>query len=132
MWACPKCKREFKKTNQSHSCVVYPLINHFKGKPYGERLFNELIKKLKGLKFKIDSVHCCIHLVSTSTFCAVWVGREKINVDFRLDHEINSKRVLKSVKMSANRFLYYLEIKNAKEIDNDLISWIKESYDLTK
>lgn len=130
MWSCPKCNRFFVKENQSHSCVVYPLINHFKNKPFGEKLFNELLKKLKKIKFKIDSVPCCIHLVKSSTFCAVWIRKDNIKIDFRLDREVKSDRFLKVVKMSSSRFLYYLDVKDKKEIDKELLSWINESYEL--
>jgi hypothetical protein len=32
--------------------------------------------------------------------------------------------------MSANRYLYHLEIKNKDNIDDELLGWIKESYEL--
>jgi hypothetical protein len=35
-------------------------------------------------------------------------------------------------KLSANRYLYYLEIKNKKEIDRELLSWIRKAYWLNK
>ena len=131
MWSCPKCKREFSKNNQSHSCVVYPLANHFKDKPFGEGLFKELVKKLDSIKFIIDSVPCCIHLVSKSTFCAAWIGKNKMKIDFKLDTVLKNKRFSKVLKMSANRYLYYMEIKTKEEIDKELISWIKKSHELT-
>lgn len=61
MWTCPKCKREFSKTNQSHSCKVYPLENHFKGKEQvGKPLFDAFVEKVRQEvgPVKIDSPKC--------------------------------------------------------------------------
>jgi hypothetical protein len=131
MWKCPKCNREFLKINQSHSCVNYPLDKHFKGKEeIGKPLFYKLVERIeKDIgPLKIESLPCCIHLLSNYTFSGVWIGKDKIKIDFRLDKMIDDKRILKQLQMSPNRYLYYLEIKNEDEIDDKLIVWIRSSY----
>lgn len=130
-WTCSKCGRVFAKVNQSHSCKVFPLENHFKNKPFARELFDYLLTKLKILKFSVDSVTCCIHLVSKSTFAAVWALSDGIRIDFRLNFSVKSKRFSNVVKMSANRYLYFVDVKRKDELDGELISWIKESYKLT-
>ncbi len=133
MWTCPKCKREFFRDNQSHSCVVFPIENHFKGKDkIARQLFDDLIKQIeKNIgPIKIESLPCCIHLVSNYTFGAVWVQKEKIRIDFRIDSKIDDPRIYKQEKMSVNRYLYYLDIADKNDIDNKLISWIKKAYHL--
>ena len=86
MWQCPKCKREFIKKNQSHSCVIYPIEKHFKGKEYSKDLFEKLINAIKKNigEIKIESLPCCIHLVSSYTFSGVWLLKDKIRLDFRV------------------------------------------------
>ena len=134
LWKCPKCKREFRKKNQSHSCVSYPLKNHFKNKDYAKSLFNilkkEIIENIGPLK--IESLPCCIHLVSNYAFGAVWALKDKIRIDFILDKRISSIKVNKIIKMSTNRYLYYLDIKDKKEIDKKLLTLIKKAYKLHK
>ena len=64
LWKCPRCKREFAKENQTHSCRVYPLEEHFKNKDYAKSVFEYLkgkIEKEVG-KLKIESLPCCIRL----------------------------------------------------------------------
>ncbi len=133
MWTCKKCNREFIKTNQSHSCVVYPIDNHFKGK--GEKskfLFNALVKSIKDNigKLKVEALPCCIHIVSHYTFCGVWILKDKIRLDFRVDYQIVSKRFVKVEKLSANRTLYFVEIKEVDDIDSELLGWLRDSYNL--
>ena len=135
MWTCPKCKREFLKNNQSHSCVLYPLENHFKGKeeiakPLFAELVNSIEKNIGSLK--IESLPCCIHLVSSYTFSGVWAFKDKIRIDFRLNNIISDPRVFKEERMSKNRYLYYLDIKDKEDIDDELIAWLKKSYYLNQ
>lgn len=134
MWQCPKCKREFSKQNQSHSCVVYPIEKHFQNKDYSKKLFKKLVNQIeKNIgDVKIESLPCCIHLVSSYTFSGVWLSKDKLKMDFRVDYQIDSKRIIKQEKLSSNRDLYYVELKDEKDIDNELLKWIKDSYFLDK
>ena len=134
LWVCSKCKREFAKKNQSHSCKAYPIEKHFKNKEFAEFLFKYLKKEIEKNvgSLKIESLPCCIHLVSNYTFGAVWALKDRIRIDFRLDHEIKSSKINKTVKMSVNRYLYYLDITDKKEIDKKLLTWIKQAYELNK
>ena len=131
MWQCPKCKREFIKPNQSHSCVSFPIENHFKNKEAVARLlFDALVNEIEhsiGL-VKIESLPCCIHLVSDYTFGAVWAMKDKIRIDFRISRKLDDPRISKQEKLSANRFLYYIDLESREDIDGQLIDWIKESY----
>lgn len=132
MWQCPKCKREFSKINQSHSCAKFKLEKHFRSKEFAKELFDYLVLEIKKKvgKIKIESLPCCIHLVSNYTFGAVWALSDGIRVDFRLDHKIETQKLHRLVKMSANRFLYYFDIKDKKEIDKEIIGYYKEAYGL--
>ncbi len=132
LWTCPKCKRQFEKKNQAHSCVSYPLANHFKNKEYAKGLFGhlkqEITKKIGPVK--IESLPCCIHLVSTYTFGGVWALRDRIRIDFRTDGKIKTKKLYKMIRMSPNRYLYYFDLKSKKDVDAKLLQWIKTSYEL--
>lgn len=130
MWQCPKCKREFSKNNQSHSCVVYPIEKHFQNKDYSKKLFKELVNQIeKNIgRVKIESLPCCIHLVSGYTFSGVWLLKDRVRLDFRVPYNIESKRIINKEELSINRKLYYLEIVEEKDIDDELLGWIRDSY----
>ncbi len=132
MWKCPKCNREFMKNKQSHSCVFFPIENHFKNKESSKILFTKLIKAIENRigEVKIESLLCCIHLLSNYTFSGVWILKDRVRLDFRVDYKIESKRIVDKQNLSKNRNLYYLEIKDEKEIDNKLLNWIKDSYNI--
>ncbi len=130
LWKCPKCNRQFERHNQAHSCRSYPLELHFERKETSRKLYKILCEKIKenlGL-YKIESLECCIHLVNTFTFAAVKILKHKIKIDFALNRIIKNKRLVQSIKMSEHRFLYCVEIAKEEEIDNELMTWIKEAY----
>jgi hypothetical protein len=130
LWQCPKCKREFKNIGQVHSCKSITLEEHFKNKKLAEELFFYLKKEIeKNIgPVKIETPPCCIHLVSSYTFSGVWAMKDKLRFDFRIDEEIKNKKIWKFIKMSPHRYLYYLEIKDKKDIDKELLGWIKKAY----
>ncbi len=129
LWACPKCKRKFEKRNQGHSCAVYPVARHLKGKEIGKKLYNALISKMKKEteKFRIESLPCCIHLVSNYTFAGVYVLRDKIRIHFTLDHKLESPRISRFSQIAAKRYMYSIDIKDESELDKELFGWIKQA-----
>jgi len=131
LWTCPKCGRQFERRGQFHSCRPFPLALHFEGRPAGKSLYDQFkkaIKKNTGT-FKIESLQCCIHFVSTFTFAAVKIFKNKIKVDFSLDRKIRSNRINRFVQMSAHRYLFAMSIMKEEEIDTELIQWIQEARD---
>ena len=131
LWKCPKCGRRFERKQQSHSCKPYELELHFTGKPKGKLLYEKLKKLVRSQigSFKIESLECCIHFVSTYTFAAVKIFKNKIQLDFTLSRKLESTRVKRFLQMSAHRYLYYVDICSPDEMDDELIEWNKESYD---
>ena len=135
MWKCPKCKREFGKKNQAHSCNPYPPEKHFEGKdPKLKLLYNEWhsrVKKKCG-PFQIDSVSCCIRFVTKSSFSATKIMKNNLRIMFQLPKKITSPRIQKSAQISPNRYNYAVDISEKKEMDAELLNWIKQAYDLKK
>lgn len=41
------------------------------------------------------------------------------------------KRFEKSAQFSANRHVYYVDIKTEEEIDGELVGWVSEAYSLS-
>ena len=131
LWTCPKCRRQFEKKNQVHSCNLYPLDKHFKGKeqvarPIYDKLTEQIEKKIGALK--VESLPCCIHFVSTYTFGAVYALRNKIRVTFTLNHKVRNPRIKKFSQMSNTRYLYAVDLGSPDKIDKELISWLREAY----
>ena len=133
MWKCKKCGREFKKEGQSHSCNLISESDHFKGKKAAMRsLYSEFLKRMKKKTgpLKIEALNCCIHIVTTSTFAAVYAMGDRLRISFTLDKELKSPRIHAFNRFSTNRYLYQADIRNSKEIDSELLGWLKQAHDL--
>ena len=130
LWTCPECGRQFERHGQSHSCKAFPLEKHFEHKPAGRLLFDVLkqavISRVGAIK--IESLECCIHFVSTFTFAAVKILKDKIRVDFSLSRKISNRRIVQSIQMSAHRYLYVIDVMTEDEIDEELMAWIQEAH----
>lgn len=130
LWECPKCGRQFERKGQTHSCKYFPIEQHFIGKEKGKKLYERLKMVLREHlgDFKVESLECCIHFVSTFTFAAVKIVKDKIRVDFSLNHKLENKRIKKSIQMSAHRYLYCIDVINENEINQELMKWIQEAH----
>jgi len=131
LWTCPTCKRKFARQGQPHSCRPFPLEQHFKNKTESKILYHKLKQTLKNEigYYKIESLKCCIHFVSSFTFAAAKIFTDKIRVDFSLSRKIRNKRFTYVTPMSTHRYLYGVDVMTEDDIDAELLNWIKEAHD---
>lgn len=133
MWNCPKCKRSFRNTNQSHSCK--PLLKE----PITEKLppgLEEIYKKINttvksfGKHRKEVLNNNTVFFKTKSTFLAVKIRKTFLEVEFYLDHKIDTPVVSKFLQTSKNRFAYVVPVDEPGDINHQLLHWLKFSYDL--
>ncbi len=112
--------------------MEYTERDHLQGKtPEVTVMYEKLIREL--LKFgplKIDPKKTSIHLCNRYGFAGVYTRKDYINLEVHLDYKLSSKRVTKVEQASANRFHHTIKIVSAKEIDKELLGWLKEAYEL--
>ncbi len=110
---------------------TYPLDYHFRGKRAEMKpLFDELITKLsKELDFEYKIGKAYIGLIHTLVFAAVRVQTQKIIFEFTARREIKSPRFKKILHFQKQRWAYFLDLKEPKDIDAEFISWVKESWE---
>lgn len=111
---------------------TYPLDYHFRGKRAEMKsLFDELITKLdKELDFEYKIGKAYIGLIHTLVFAAVRVQTQKIIFEFTSRQELKNPRFTKIKHFQNQRWAYFLDIKESKDINKELMSWVKESGDL--
>jgi hypothetical protein len=131
-WKCPKCGREFSKKEQFHSCVSISIEDHFKHKsPELRKIFEVIRNKVEKFGImRIDAVKTSINFGGKSQFCVIFVSQEKLKLEFLLNRRIEDSRFLKVRGPTNNYYTYTIILKNRKDVDDHLINWLKESYDL--
>ena len=134
MWTCPKCGRIFNREGQQHSCKKVPLESHFTGKQRAKELYDAVADRI-GKEIgpvKTISLPCCVHLFGTYDFVALLPKKDKLEIRFALDRELKDSRIYTTVPLSKSSYKNCLYVWSKDEIDDELIEWLKESYNLKK
>jgi hypothetical protein len=131
-WKCPQCGKEFRNTNQSHSCNSVDVDVHFKNKsPQVHEIYDKLIMQVKKFgKITFNPVKTSIQLKANSTFLSIKPKRDSIEIEFQLDHEVDEFPIYKNFRISKNRVLHFAVLESTKDIKPSLIRWLKQSYKL--
>ena len=110
----------------------YSLEYHFRSERTAMKpLYDELIDKLaKEIEFEYKIGKAYIGLIHTLVFACIRIQTKKIIFEFTSRKELKSPRFNKVLHFQKDRWAYFLDIKEPKDIDKELIDWVKESGDL--
>ena len=132
MWTCPICNRQFKNTNQDHSCIATPVESHFLNKHQNaldtfEKLKNEVMK-FKAVR--VNSVKNVILFTSKSHFLAVKPKKSWLDIEFVLDKNLDGFPIHKTVQATKTKWAHFMRLQNVEEVDDQLITWLKRAYEI--
>lgn len=71
-----------------------------------------------------------IHLDNTSGFAGVYTRKTYINLHFRLDYKLDDPRISKVEQLSAKRFKHTVKLENTTDVDDQLLAWLKDAFEL--
>ena len=77
-----------------------------------------------------DPKKTSIHLVRKSAFAGVATRKSALVLTLKAAADIQSKRIAKREQASANRWHLDIKLENRKDVDRELIGWLKKAYDL--
>lgn len=96
-------------------------------------IYNRLITELQKFgQLKIEPKKTSIHLGNRFGFAGVYTRQNYINLEVHLNYKLTSKRVIKVEQASANRFHHTIKLTTEKEVDKELLNWLREAYELKK
>lgn len=109
-------------------------LDHLQGKAeVVTDMYEKLIAALQKFgPLKIEPHKTSIHLGNRFGFAGVYTRKDYINLEVHLNYKLQSKRVAKVEQASANRFHHTIKLSAPKEIDKELLTWLKQAYDLKK
>jgi len=107
--------------------------NHFENKsPVVRKIYDGLIKKVKSFgKFQEEPHKTSIHLLNQTAFAGVATRKDSLLLTIKTDRPIESSRVTKTEQVSRNRFHLLIRLETPKEIDAELLKWLKDAYKLS-
>jgi hypothetical protein len=112
----------------------YTELDHLDDKdPIVGKIYNRLISQLQKFgHLKIEPKKTSIHLGNRFGFAGVYTRQAYINLEVHLNYRLTSKRVTKVEQASANRFHHTIKLTTEKDVDKELLNWLKEAYDLKR
>ncbi len=114
--------------------MEYSELDHLNDK---EQIVTDIYEKLiaelqKFGQLKIEPKKTSIHLGNRFGFAGVYTRKGYINLEVHLNYKLTSDRVSKVEQASANRFHHTIKLTKPKDVDKELLIWLKEAYELKK
>lgn len=132
LWKCPICGRDFAKKNQWHSCLAHSVDHHFRGKdPQLLQIYERLVERLKKLgPLRIDAVKSSINFASKYHFGGLAVRRHYLRLGFLSDIILEDQRIVRRETLGPQRIGHSVILRGPKEVDDELMRWLKRAYTL--
>ncbi len=130
-WTCPICGRLFARIHQFHNCTLYSIPGHHLAKANAatHALYAELIKIISNFgPFSIEPLKSIIAFKKRTQFCSIQVQEKGLKIQFRNYTPFHSSRFTRT-SQEANMFYYEFRLKDVAELDEDVITWLRTTYD---
>lgn len=99
--------------------------------PASRQLYQDLLTALKPLgDFREEVKKTSVHLVRNSAFVGVHPRKQYLLLTIKAQEPIQNPRILKSEQVSRNRWHLELKLLGMEEIDEELLSWVRQAYEL--
>jgi Domain of unknown function (DUF5655) len=131
-WRCPRCEREFARTNQSHVCVPGGTVAEtFAGRPeYQRAAYEAVMAHLRTLgPVHVDAVGVGVFLKSDRKFAEVRPMARALSLDIMAIHAIAHPLVLRSQRIGADRVWSVIRLHGPDDVDDALKAALTIAYD---
>ena len=99
--------------------------------PHLKQLYARLLKEMRAIgKVTIEEKKTSVHVKAKSAFAGIHARKDHLIVQIVTDTPIESPRVFKVEKISANRVHNHIRIESEKDINRELGTWLERGYAL--
>jgi uncharacterized protein DUF5655 len=96
-----------------------------------QRLYASLLKSVQALGPVVEERgERSVLLRSRGGFLGVHPKRDCLDLQIVTDHAIRAARVAKVDRVSTRRFHVHIRLATEKDVDQQLLDWLREAYDL--
>lgn len=131
-WKCPECGKSFRNPNQEHSCARLTVEEHLRNRSGAVRMiFDRLMMEAHRFgDITVNPVKTSIKVKAGATFLSIMLKKDRVDVEFFLDREVSKPPIVKSFRVSGRRVLHCATLENFAAVNQELVGWLKESYEL--
>jgi hypothetical protein len=114
------------------SSNTHSVNEHFENRaPSVRATYQAILKASKSFGPVIeDPKKTSIHLVRKTAFAGVATRKTALILTFKSASDIKSSRIAKREHASANRWHLEVRLEGPKEVDKEILAWIRNAYDL--
>lgn len=129
MWTCPKCSRNFKTTNQSHTCSNIEIGELFMNKPDGLVLaFDKLLTLTADLyPNTIGTAKNSVVFTSKKAWLIVKPMKTQLDIKFYYFEQLDSELIHK-ITPFGKKFGHHLRVQDESEITERVWELILRGY----
>ena len=111
----------------------FTVREHFEGKdPTVRKTYDKLMEALRRMGPVVEQPkNTSIHLVRKTAFAGVAARKDYLLLTIKSDAKRASARVWKTEQVSPGRFHLEVKLLSPSDVDSELISWLRESYELS-
>lgn len=132
MWLCPRCDRQFERSQQSHVCVPGCTVDEcFAPYPATWRaIYDRLMEHLESLgPIHADAVTVGVFLKQARKLAEVRPKARSLSLALVLPRIIEDPRVSRAYPSSNDRHWHLIKLTAVDQVDDQLRDWLTESYD---
>ncbi|MFC2101677.1 DUF5655 domain-containing protein [Bacteroidota bacterium] len=109
---------------------MYTLESHFSGRPEVlKNIVDKIITHAESFgEVHISSVKNAVLISSVSTFLALKVKKDRVEIEFVLSETREGFPVYKVVRVSKNRVAHFVAVGSLEEVDDYLLGLIRKAY----
>jgi hypothetical protein len=109
------------------------VADHFEGRAESVRsTYDAILRAAK--KFgpvEEDPKKTSIHLNRKSAFAGIATRKAVLVLTLKSDADIKSARIAKREKVSAKRWHLELKLESPRDVDRELVGWLKNAYEMS-
>ena len=111
----------------------YTVHNHFEGKaPSVKKTYDHLLKLLREFGIIIEEPKkTSIHLVNKTALAGIATRKDYLILTIKSDRKLTSPRIHKTEQVSAKRFHHEVKLTTPENLDDELVGWLKDAYELS-
>lgn len=131
LWQCPKCKRPFANSNQSHSCVIYTVDDFLAGKSSRAiSLYERFAELVAGCGPVLTApVKTRVGFQVRMIFAAVYnLTDQFLDGHVVLARRLENPRFRRIESLSPHNHAHHFRIHSLAELDDEVKSWLQEAY----
>jgi hypothetical protein len=114
--------------------VKVDVSSFLQNKPAGIiKAFNRIIGKVRQWEGVIVApAKTAVYLKAPANFLSIKLTRNRIDLDFYLPSVTEEFPIYKVLPLSKTRIVHYVALEHEKEVNAQLLKWIRQSYELVR